>query len=194
MWERLQKTVRKFAKYPAPAELALFRPVKREPVKSRPAGLADSYALVEDEEILEGVFHRLKAAIWSEIDEARAKLFAQGVMNPPVLREHGRVSNERQYFYLKPPRDTGWLFERSGTGWVISRADKVVEENLFIRRGEPWDFVAVFGSKNGPPVGSHNVRLSSPKLRADLLSFNVYQKKLVEMINRGDTDTYDGLA
>lgn len=184
MWEKLQQAARKLGiNSSLGTDLALFKGAPRKRardislVKSRPISAADHYALIHDDDTLDGVFHRLKAAMFSDIDEQRAKLLAQGIITPPMLREHGRVSAKRQYFYIKPPRDTGWLFERSGTGWVISRADKVVEENLFIRRGEPWDIVAVFGSDKATTL-----RVSSPRLRADLLSFNVYQRKLMDSV------------
>ncbi len=187
MWERLQQAARKWGISPASgSDLALFKnsgKAKRSEsrlMKSRPASLADDYGLIHDDDTLDGVFHRLKAAIFSDIDDQRAKRLAGGQVTPHVLREHGRVTANRHYFYIKPPRDTGWLFERSGTGWVISRADKVVEDNLFIRRGEPWDIVAVFGSKNNSAL-----RVSSPRLRADLLSFNIYQRKLMDCIVNG---------
>ena len=194
MWEKLQHAARKLGiTSNSPTDLALFRGtsttgkskrIDSRIVKSRPPSAADDYLLLHDDDTLDGVFHRLKAAIYSDIDDQRAKRAAVGIITPSLMREYGRVSANRQYFFIKPPRNTGWLFERSGTGWVISRADKIVEENTFVRHGEPWDIVAVFGSKNGGAV-----RVSSPRLRDDLLSFNTYQRKLLDCIlNADDAD------
>jgi hypothetical protein len=159
-------------------------------IKSRPSALADDYALLHDDDLLDEVFHRLKMGIYSELDDRRAKRLAEGQIPPAILREHGRVSASRHYFYVKHPLETGWLFERSGAGWIISRADKIVEENMFVRRGEPWDITAVFeaSTRNG---GASNVRVSSPKLRGDLLSFNIYLRKLLESIGSNGRETND---
>jgi hypothetical protein len=94
------------------------------------------------------------------------------------LLETGRLDSERDYIYLQPLNQTGFLFERAGAGWVIARADKIVAKDTFMREGEVWDVVNVVPSSlpgGMPKVASH-------RFRDQMMPFSEYRQRLVEAI------------
>ncbi|MBF0441654.1 MAG: hypothetical protein HQK54_07090 [Oligoflexales bacterium] len=139
-------------------------------VKSRPAHLSKrNYTLVEDQDALDYLFNKLKTNLLTAYGYGKYR----GVNNLPRVRyEAGTIMGNRSYFYLEPWDEKGWLFERTPYGWIISRADKIVEQKTFLR-GESWDAVTVF-----KPEGEEVFRLSSKKMGDELLSFMIYEENI----------------
>ena len=139
-------------------------------IKSRPGSLTLSYEPLQDEGAADRMFLRLRRFLYRQI--------AMGARNTelPVLREAGKINPGRAYFYLQPLNQEGWLFERSGTGWSICQAHKIQGSGTFMRSYDTWDIVTLHQPKQGG--GTH--RVSSQRLGADLVSFAVYEQKLIE--------------
>ena len=140
-------------------------------VKSRPASLEQRYALVEEMELADEVFKRLQRRVFEAIDRGRAA-------GPTVFREAGRLAPGRPYFYVKPQSARGWLFERSGAGWVVTAAEKIVAQDLFLRDGEPLDAVQLFAATD---------RVVMPRVKShaggdELLALAVYEGRLLQQL------------
>jgi hypothetical protein len=95
-----------------------------------------------------------------------------------MFREAGRLAPNRAYFYLKPQNQQGWLFERSGAGWVVTPADKIVAQDLFLRGTETLDHVALYLAKDRPGVP----RVKSRAAGEDLLALAVYEGRLMQQL------------
>ena len=142
-------------------------------VKSRPLSLEDRYRPLADTNNLDEMFLRMRERLYGAADELSAG--ERGSRRPRVvLREAGRIGPKRPYFFLKPMSEIGWLFERSGNGWVVSRAEKIVGKDTFLRRGEPWDIVTLHEATSG----SNTIRVTSQRIGGALIPFSVYESKL----------------
>ena len=139
-------------------------------VKERPSRLQDDFVLVEDRRTLDQIFLRLRGQ-FCDPSVRRTKSLGKKT----IIKETGKLDPDRLYFYLKPLNQSGWLFERSGSGWLVSRAEKIVGQNTFMRSHEPWDRVTVFDGKSGK---LNAPRITSDRLGAELVSFAVYEEKL----------------
>lgn len=154
--------------------------------KSRPPRLATrNYVLIEDEEQINKIFFRMMETM---LDITGVQGW-RSLLNPPKVRaERGFLPENRLYFYLDPWEEIGWLFERAPYGWVISKADKIINPqtilgkqpwdggavaNTFLRE-ESWDAVSIYK----PDDGSGLYRLSSRRLGKELVSFPVYEESL----------------
>jgi hypothetical protein len=152
-------------------------PALRKPlVAPRPATLEQRYELVEGTELTDVVFRRLQRRLYEAADGKQAP--RTRVRRAAMLREAGRIGGAppRPYFFLKPLDRTGWLFERSDTGWVVARADKITERDLFLRRGEAVDVATLFVARDS--AGFPRVR--SPLFGGELLALAVYEQKLID--------------
>lgn len=157
---------------------------KRAPrpiVQSRPATLEQRYRILHDGELADEVFLRLRRNLYDALDVidrqklTRVSSKRVGVAaQKQVFREAGRIAPDRSYFYLKPAGETGLLFERSGAGWVICKAEKIIGQNLFLREGEPVDTVTLYFAYDRPALP----RVMSKRLGSDLLPLAVYEQKL----------------
>ncbi|MCX6119489.1 MAG: hypothetical protein NT027_18280 [Proteobacteria bacterium] len=147
-----------------------------ELVKNRPAGLEERYVLCESSELVDEVFKKLRSALFEECDSLSVKARnSQG--GTIVVREIGKTSEGRPFMYFKPFNDFGWLVEKSGPGWRVSRAEKIVKDQMFLRsQSDPWDLVMVFEDPQG--VGS--VRIKSQRFGGSLLAVPVYELKMRE--------------
>jgi hypothetical protein len=149
------------------AEAAPDKPAPRQSlVKSRPQSLEQRYELLDHDELADEIFLRLKARIFDATPQAG------------YLREAGRIAPGRPYFYLKPLGAKGFLFERSGKGWVVTPAEKIVGRDLFLRDPEPLDVVSLFLAKD---------RVAFPRVKSArggdaLLAFSVYEQRLLNQI------------
>lgn len=157
----------------SPAERALARAVRRRErvalMKSRPATLEQRYRLLDHGELADEIFSRLKRRVTDAV-------FAQQMSGKAsALVEAGKLSPGRPYFFLKPLGRQGWLFERSGAGWVVARAEKIVAQDLFLRDGAPVDSVSLFIA----PDQAGYPRVRSSTLGGDLLSLAVYEQRLL---------------
>ena len=95
-----------------------------------------------------------------------------------IFWESGKLNPGRPYFFLKPLNESGWLFERSGLGWTISFCEKIVHQNLFLRRYEAWDITNLYM----PVEGTEYCRVSSSLFGEQLVSFKIYERKIIEEI------------
>jgi hypothetical protein len=69
--------------------------------------------------------------------------------------------------------------EKSAVGWRISRAEKIVGQNLFLRSNEaPWDMATLWSDEKGEGLR----RVSSSRVGKDLLSISEYERRLVESL------------
>ncbi len=143
---------------------------RRALIKDRPVSLEQRYGLLGSNDQADEIFLRLKQNLYAALDAH--------VHGRTIFRESGRVAPGRPYFYLKPAGEKGWLCERQGTGWVITRAEKIVDRNLFLRDEEPFDSVELYVA---------NDRLAMPRVRSqslgqDLLAMAVYEQKLRQQL------------
>lgn len=146
-------------------------------VKSRPVSLEDQYHLLENEAQIDQAFERIREHFFTAVE-------VNHLRNPQAHAyhcEHGKFSATRRYFYIKPPAETGWLFERSGYGWVVSRADKIVSQSLFLRSNEASDAVTVYKRD-----GSELVRLFSQAMQPNFVAIPVYQQTLLRWMGLKD--------
>lgn len=141
-------------------------------MKSRPIEWDEKYNPSNDATAVDGLFLRLRRYMYRETD----RMAKQGV-TATILREAGRLGADRPYFFLQPLNEKGWLFERSGAGWVVSLAQKIATEDTFIRDYEAWDQVTVF---QPPQAQVGSFRVSSKRLALEYVSFAVYEQLLLE--------------
>ena len=149
---------------------------RRRLMASRPGHLPQDYQLCRNQDVATDMFSRMRRSLFRALDE---RMEGADAAVTTVFREHGQTRGKYPYFYLKPAWDKGWLFEQSETGWVVVRAEKIVGEDLFLRRQEAWDAVDLF-TVNGEPGGLP--RLQSRVLGKELLSPPVYEHKLLRSI------------
>lgn len=154
-------------------ERAKNRAAQKALIKDRPLTLEQRYELIERDDLSDAVFERLKRAVFQDIDQS-----ARRGANRVVAREAGRMAPGRAYFFLKPAGDAGFLFERAGAGWVVSRAEKIVARDLFLRRGAVIDSAALYLAKDGAAFP----RVKSALFGDDLTPFAVYEQKLLERL------------
>ena len=67
--------------------------------------------------------------------------------------------------------------EESTSGWVVSRSEKIVGQNLFLRKGEAWDIASLFQKGTLP-----RPRVSSPLTRDQIISLALYGRILERAI------------
>ena len=139
-------------------------------VKPRPVSLEQRYALLDQSEQADEIFIKLKQRLYNAIDDRQS--------GPTVFRESGRLAPGRPYFYLKAAGEKGVLCERTGAGWVISRAEKIVDRNLFLREGEPVDAVELYVAGDRATLP----RVRSQTLGDGLLAMAVYEQKLRQQL------------
>jgi hypothetical protein len=157
-----------FKKKPNPAAGALSL------VKSRPSHLVDDqYLVVDDLRLVQQTFERLKDGVFNHIKKQK-----RPGMPPPCLTEWGKLGDGRQYFYVRPWNQEGFLFEMSPHGWLISKAEKIARTGTFLRANEPWD-VAVLHKQNRERA---TLRVSSKAASADMLSLLIYEEKLPRLL------------
>lgn len=128
-------------------------------------------------------FESLRKAIYTGLDQDR-KVERSSVLPPKLFTERGKLESGRSYFFLKPKDEPGWLFERSGPGWTISRCEKISEQNLFLREREAWDIVTLYS----PHLRHSSLRVKSKRAGDDVLSFPVYQKMMVDAVISASAD------
>lgn len=143
------------------------KPVPRKSlVKSRPVSLEQRYELLDHVELADEIFSTLKARVFAQV--------AKG----PYLKEAGKLAGNRPYFYVKPLGEKGFLFERSGKGWVVTPAEKIVGRDLFLREQAPLDVVSLYLAKD---------QASFPRVKSvtggdALLAFSVYEQRMLSQI------------
>ena len=141
--------------------------------KSRPLSLQENYILLEDNNEIDKIFIKFKEHIYNYLNSL---VLDKNKLQKVFLKEHGRISGNRNYFFIQPINEAGWLIERSGKGWVISKAQKIVANNTFLRQSEPWDVVTVYA----PKYKEGTIRVTSQRFQTPLLSLLVYEEKFLK--------------
>lgn len=149
------------------------RVARRRKALSPPRSALPSVPSLTPEEAADTWFSRLRDLAIMEFGSAPFESRAGS-----YLLETGRLDSEREYLYLQPLNETGFLFERAGAGWVIARADKIVAKDTFMRAGEAWDVVNVVPS----PVTGGMPKVASHRFKDQLMPFSEYRRRLVEAI------------
>lgn len=139
------------------------------------------FGLAHDARLIDQAFEVQRATLWKMLDECRSVSSFEGQADLGFHREFGKASGDRRYFFIKLFNERGWLFERSGIGWVVSRAEKIIERNLFIRHGDAYDFVTVLFNSDGS-----RARIASQRWSLDHFHPEVYASKYAGVIGIPD--------
>jgi hypothetical protein len=150
----------------------------REIVVSRAPLSVDRYRIDDNPRDVEETFNRVVSGLMELCD--RLSMDARrGLPGRVILREQGSTEDGRSYLFMKPMNEHGWLMEKSAVGWRISRAEKIVGQNLFLRSNEaPWDMATLWSDEKGEGLR----RVSSSRVGKDLLSISEYERRLVESL------------
>ena len=132
-----------------------------------------------DGAVIDACFESLREAIYDRLLRDRPVDRFGLLSTPSVFTERGRLESGRRYFYLKPGGESGWLFERTALGWSISRSEKIVQEGVFMRDGEPWDMVTLYR----PKVLNASPRVRSLRAGDHLIGFSVYLSLMTEAVH-----------
>lgn len=151
-------------------------------VKSRPLSLRERYCEMADDETVETFFRRLQHRVYREVDRYNAHDKVGAKVHRRILRETGRLNDRRPFFFVQPVNEAGWLFEKGTHGWRISRAQRIVSQQTFMRQHESWDVVTLHtcSGGGGPP------RVDSLKFKTDLVSYAVYEQQLLDALGLND--------
>jgi hypothetical protein len=143
-------------------------------VKDRPIHFEDRYTLVGETRPINEVFSNMGHTLFEECDAVSRKARSSN-SGRIILREQGKTSDGRPFMFFKPFNDFGWLMERTGSGWRISRAEKLVRQEMFLRsHSDPWDVVLLYQD----PKGEGSMRVKSQRFGNTLMSLVVYEQKL----------------
>ena len=162
----------------SPKRKAYDRSLASPIVKNRPQSLEERYRILEDQRQVEVIFKRLAVPLLDLCDQISAA--ARG--NPEarvVLRELGTTDDRRSYVFMKPMSEHGWLMERGGAGWRISRAEKIIGQSMFMRsHQDPWDVVTVWHDPQGDGLN----RVRSQRFGRELLTMSEYERRLADAL------------
>lgn len=140
-------------------------PLKR-PVSTPTQHPESRYRLVSHPKDRDAGFARIEERIF----RIHQKLSKQPNSRPKTsFVEKGRLESKHRYIYLKPQGDFGWLVEESNTGLVVSRSEKIVGKDTFLRRGDPWDIANLYCSDSLPIP-----RISSQQTGKKIISIAMY--------------------
>jgi hypothetical protein len=143
-------------------------------VKSRPPQLEERYAVLQEPTDIDGAFRLLRKELLLEVDKLNEAAREEDGSRL-IQREIGVTAEKRHFLFLKPFNDYGWLLERSGAGWRVSRAEKIVSQDMFLRsNADPWDLVNVYEDPSGE--GAHRVK--SQRFGGALLALPVYHDRM----------------
>ncbi len=137
--------------------------------------LEEKYQIVQDDETIRYLFLRLRNKIFDELEQMEWIRRQQG-SGPFYFREYGKVAGERDYFYLKYPGEKGWLFERTETGWIISRSEKIIDRELFLRQELAWDHVLIQRRMDGNKL----VRIESHQMGKSFVTYLEYEWRILQ--------------
>ncbi|MCX6125942.1 MAG: hypothetical protein NTV34_14515 [Proteobacteria bacterium] len=143
-------------------------------VKDRPVHFEERYAVANSAREIDEAFGCLRKKLFREC-EAISSEARQSGSGRIILREQGTTSEGRLFLFFKPFSDFGWLIERSGAGWRVSRAEKIVSQQMFLRsHADPWDVVLMYQD----PKGEGSQRVKSHRFGNTLMSLVVYEQKM----------------
>ena len=132
-----------------------------------------SLSIVDDPVVVRQVFDRLRGAF-------EKRLYKNRGLTADFRLEHGAFPDGMRYFFVSPWHESGWLFEQSPTGWSISRSERIVHQNSYVRGSVAWDLVTLL---TRDPQKSSLVRLNSRVLGEELMTFPIYEKELSRSLN-----------
>jgi hypothetical protein len=144
-------------------------------VKQRPASLEQRYEVLREDEIADEAFRRLQRHVFGLLDARQAD------GGTTVFRESGRLGPKRLYFYVKPAGCQGFLVERSGGGWLVTGAEKIVARDLFLREEAPLDRATLFVARGTAALP----RVKAATAGDSLLAFAVYEQRLLAQLGLG---------
>ena len=142
------------------------------------------YVLLENEEEGNRLFQRLR----EELTKMKNDDFNSPGKN--LWIEYGHLSQGRSYFFVQPWSEEGWLFERSPYGWTIAKAAKIVETNTFLRHSNAWEAAVLLKPENSDGL----IRISSKRLKQELVCFPIYTQLLTAEMGIGRNDQHEESA
>ncbi len=153
----------KAPKHSRNAMLTLPRPAPKSPM---------NWELVQDQADVRQNFVKFRDFMY----RCNQKTRQDRISSPKALWEAGKLTDGRQYFYLQPWNERGYLFEESSRGWVISRAEKIAERGQFMRERGLWDMVTLHVSSELPGA----LRLSSEQMGEALIQMRLYEEFMAQ--------------
>ncbi|RZA17017.1 MAG: hypothetical protein EOP10_23500 [Proteobacteria bacterium] len=94
-----------------------------------------------------------------------------------LMWESGNITGHRPYFFLQPYNEMGYLFEMTQRGWVVSRAEKIINLDRFMRQLNAWDHVVLYESPEMPQT----LRVRSEHWGEDFVSLPLYEDAMVRL-------------
>jgi hypothetical protein len=125
---------------------------------------------------VEKAFEMFRGLVFLHLDHLRESSTSRQCQQ--IHREGGKINGGRRYFFIQQFNTKGWLVERSGLGWVVSRAEKIAQRNLFVRHGAPFDIVSILE----PADGSDRFRIRSGRWDIDHFSLDAYAARWIKVI------------
>lgn len=127
---------------------------------------------VEDSELVRESFIRLRDIFyhWNQKTKSPGK-------PARLMWESGNITGQRPYFFLQPYSEMGYLFEMTQRGWVISRAEKIINLDRFMRQLNAWDHVVLYQSSELPDT----IRVRSEQWGEDFVSLPLYEDAMVRL-------------
>jgi hypothetical protein len=138
--------------------LTLGRPDRRSPTEWRPVG---------DSRLVRDCFRQFRELMY----ECNRRTKHQAGETPRALWESGKLAGDRDYFYLQPWNDRGYLFEETPRGWVVARAEKIATQSQFMRDRLAWDHVILHEATDRPGL----LRVSSEQMGEGIVSLRLYE-------------------
>jgi hypothetical protein len=126
----------------------------------------------QNEAKVDAAFEAFRVLLFTILDQKRTNGSSE-VFPAMVHREFGRINGGQRYFYIKAFNESGWLFERVGAGWTLSRAEKITERSLFVRHGQSFDRVSVLEASGS----LERIRIRSEFWNVDHMSLDAYVAK-----------------
>ncbi len=136
-----------------------------------------SWQLVEHSAGLHEAFQHVREALFQFNQKAKPAPASP----PPYYWESGKLAENRSYFYMKRWEDMGLLFEETGRGWMISRADKIASQSQFMRERSPWDQALLYTSGDAPGI----FRVESELMGEGRVSLTLYEDFLIQTLSKG---------
>ncbi|MBC7660892.1 MAG: hypothetical protein H7249_14435 [Chitinophagaceae bacterium] len=96
---------------------------------------------------------------------------------PRLMWESGNVTGHRPYFFIQPWNEMGYLFEMTQRGWVISRAEKIINLDRFMRQLTAWDHVVLYESNELDGT----LRVKADQWGEDLVSMPLYEDAMIRL-------------
>lgn len=149
-----------------------------EILKSRPNPLkldqkCVEWSPVEDSERVRESFVHLRDLFYSWNQKSKT---APGKPSR-LMWESGNITGHRPYFFIQPYNEMGYLFEMTQRGWVISRAEKIINLDRFMRQLNAWDHVVLYESGEM----QNHIRVKSEQWGDDFVSLALYEDAMIRL-------------